>query len=201
MLGQGAGRGRDAGAWWAGRRGGSRVGLTWLGEVGALRAGPWIGAQGAGSSWGTSAGPEVGARGLGDARLGVKVEELLVLSSRRVGYTLQLATRVARKLNLPVNCRFASIPDRRLDLPCEVKPSKAWGLGGQDGLLQLGCRHPSHSPQATLSSSAMVFAASGGVGMWEFLRSQSSHHTPHMCQFLQRTWPRRVGRNAPVRIE
>ena len=114
--------------------------------------------------------------------------------------TLRLATRVLGKINLPVNCRFASTPDRRLDLPCEVKPSKAWGLGGEDGLPPLGCRHPCHSPRATLSSPAMVFAASGGVGTCEFLRSQSSQHTPHMCQFLQITWARRAGRTAPVRM-
>ena len=123
------------------------------------------------------------------------------LSSWRSGSTLRLATRVDCKLNLPVNCRFASILDCRLDLPLEVKPRKAWGLRGEDGLLPLGCRHPCHSLQATLSSLAMVLAASGGVGTCEFLRSQSSQHTPHMCQFLQRTRPRRVGRTAPVRIK
>ena len=141
---------------------GAGVGLTGLGEVGALRDGPWIRVRGAGSSWVPSAGLEVGARGFGDARLGVEAEELLVLSSRGVGSTLQLATQVARKFNLPVNCSFASTLDRRLDLPFEVKPSKAWGLGGEDGLPPLGCRHPCHSLRATLSSSPMVFAASGG---------------------------------------
>ena len=201
MLGQVAGRGGDSGAEWDGRRRGAGVGLTGLGGVGALRAGPWIGARGARSRWVPSAGPEVRARGCGDARLGVGAEDFLVLSSRRSGSTLRLATLVACKLNLRVNCRFASTPDRRLDLPCEVKPSKAWGLGGEDGLPPLGCRHPCHSPRATLSSPAMVFAASGGVGTCEFLRLQSSQHTPHMCQFLQRTWPRRVGRTAPVRID
>ena len=88
LLGLSAGRGRDAGAWWVGQRGGAGVGLTGLGGVGVLRAGPWIEARGAGSSWVTSAGLQVGARGLGDARLGVEAEELLVLSSRRVGSTL-----------------------------------------------------------------------------------------------------------------
>ena len=114
---------------------------------------------------------------------------------------LRLATRGLGKINLPVNCHFASTPDCWLDLPFEVKPSKAWGLGGGDGLPSLGCRHPCHSPRATLSSPAMVFAASGGVGTCEFLRSQSSQHTPHMCQFLQRTWPCRVGRTAPDRMD
>ena len=47
----------------------------------------------------------------------------------------------------------------------------------------------------------MVFAASGGVGTCEFLRSQSYQHTPHMCQFLQITWPRRVRRTALVRMD
>ena len=168
LLGLSAGRGRDAGAWWVGQRGGAGVGLTGLGGVGALRARPWIGARGAGSSLVTSAGLEVGARNCGDAILGVEAEEFLVLSSRRSGSTLRLATRVACKLNLRVNCRFTSTPNRRLDLPCEVKPSKAWGLGGEDGLPPLGCRHPCHSPQATLSSSAIVFAASGRVGTCEF---------------------------------
>ena len=200
MLGQGEGRGGDAGAEWDGRRRGPGVGLTGIGGVGALRAGPWIGARGAGSSWVTSSGPEVGAKGCGDARLVVEAEEFLVLSSRRSSSTLRLATRVLGKLNLPVNCRFVSTPDRRMDLPCEVKPSKAWGLGGEDGLPPLGCRQPCHSPRATLSSPAMVFAASGGFGTCEFLRLQSSQHRPHMCQFLQRTWPRRVGRTAPARI-
>ena len=201
MLGEGAGRGGDAGAEWAGRRRGAGVSLTGLGEVRALRAGPWIGARGAGSSWVTSAGPEVGARGCGGARLGVEAEEFLVLLGWINSSTLRLATRVLGKLNLPVNCRFTSNPYCRLDLPCEVNPSKAWGLGGEDGLPPLGCRHPCHSLRATLSSSAMVFAASGGVGTCEFLRSQSFQHTPHMCQFLQRTWPCRGGRTAPVRID
>ena len=86
-------------------------------------------------------------RGCGYARLGVEAEEFRVLSSRRSGSTLRLATRVVCKLNLRVNYRFASTSDRRLDLTCEVNPSKAWGLGGGDGLLPLGFRHPCHSPE------------------------------------------------------
>ena len=70
-------------------------------------------------------------RGWGDTRLGVEAEELLVLLGWRSSSTLRFATRVLGKLDLPFNCRFTSTPDRRLDLPCEVKPSKAWGLGGR----------------------------------------------------------------------
>ena len=201
MLGKGAGRGRNAGAWWDGQRGVVGVGLTGIGGVGDLRGGPWIEAGGARSSWGTSAEPQVGARGLGDAGLGVEAEEFLVLLVWRSSSTLRLATRVLGKLDLPFNCRFASTSNRRLHLPLEVKPSKAWGLGGEDGLTPLGRRHPCHPPRATVSSSAMVFASSGGIGTCKFLRSQSSHNTLHMCQFLQRTWPRRVGRTASVRID
>ena len=34
-------------------------------------------------------------------------------------------------------------------------------MGGEDGLLTLGCMHPCHSPQSTLSSLAMVVATPG----------------------------------------
>ena len=47
----------------------------------------------------------------------------------------------------------------------------------------------------------MVVAAPVGVGTCEFLRSHSSQHTPHICQFLQRTWLCRVGRTSPVRMD
>ena len=112
LLGKGEERDRDAGTWWVGRRGGSRVGLTGLGGVGALRAGLWIRARGSGSSWGTSPGPQVGEKGLGDAGLGVEVEELIALLDWGSRYTLQLATRVLGKLDLPVNCRFAYTSNR-----------------------------------------------------------------------------------------
>ena len=105
----------------------------------------------------------------------------MVLLGWRSSSTLRLATLVSYKLNLLVNCRFASTSDRLLDLTLEVKTSKAWGLGGKDGLPPLGCRHPCHPPLATLSSSAMVVAASGGMGTCKFLCSQSSQHTPHIC--------------------
>ena len=81
-----------------------------------------------------------------DSRLGVKAEELLVFSSWRSSFKLRLATRVLGQIDLLFNCRFASTPDHLLDLPCEVKPSMAWGLGGEDGLPPLGSRHPCHSP-------------------------------------------------------
>ena len=142
--------------------------MTGLEGVKALRAGPWIEARGAISCGGPFAGPWVGARVWVDAGLEVKAEEWFVLSSRRSGSTLRLATRVLGKLDLPFNCRFASIPDRRLDLTLEVKPIKAWGLGWEDGLPPLGYRHPCHSPRATFSSSEMVFSTSGGVGMCNF---------------------------------
>ena len=70
----------------------------------------------------------------------------MVLSGWASSSTLQIAMLVHCELNLLVNCRFASTPDRRLDLPFEVSPSKAWVLGGEDGLSQLGHRHPSHPP-------------------------------------------------------
>ena len=60
---------------------------------------------------------------------GVEEEELMVLISWGSSPTLRLATRVSGKINLPVNCRFASTPDRGLDLPFEVNPRKAWGVG------------------------------------------------------------------------
>ena len=68
--------------------------------------------------------------------MGVEAEELMVLSGWVSRSTLLLATQFLGKLDLPFNCRFASTPDRRLDLTFEVKPSKAWILGGEDGLLR-----------------------------------------------------------------
>ena len=161
-------------------RGGAGVVLTRLGGVEALRAGPYIEAGGARSSGVPSSGPWVGARGWGDAGLGVEAEELIVLSSWRCSSTLRLATLVAYKLNLPVNFRFASTPDRRLDLLFEVKPSKAWGLGEGDGLSSLGCRRPCHPPRSTLSRSAMVVSASGGWGRARFY-ARRPPSTPHTC--------------------
>ena len=79
LFGLGVGEGECAGADWAGQRG-DGVGMTGLGGVGALRAGPWIKAGGAGSgSEVPSAGPWVGGRGWGGAGLGVEAEELIVL--------------------------------------------------------------------------------------------------------------------------
>ena len=72
MFGLGAGGGTGASS--AGQRG-AGVGLTGIGGVEALRAGPWIKAGGAGSGsrlW-------VGGRVWGCARLGVEVEEMMIL--------------------------------------------------------------------------------------------------------------------------
>ena len=49
----------------------------------------------------------------------------MVLSGWGSRSTLRLATQVLCKLNLTVNCHFASTFDRQLDLPLEVKPIKA----------------------------------------------------------------------------
>ena len=71
--------GKGAGDDWVGRRG-AVVGLTGIGGVEALRAGPWIKAVGAGSSSGVpSAGLWVEGRVWGCSGLGVKAEELMVL--------------------------------------------------------------------------------------------------------------------------
>ena len=51
-----------------------------------------------------------------------------------------------------------------MDLPLEVNPGEACGLGGKDGLPPLGYRHPFHYPRETLSSPVMMVATSGGVG-------------------------------------
>ena len=78
---RGAGGGNGARAGWAGQRGEAGVVLTGIGEVEALRDGPWIEARGAGSRSGVpSSGPSTGARGWGGAGLEVEAEELIVLS-------------------------------------------------------------------------------------------------------------------------
>ena len=147
LLGLCAGGGKGAGAGWDGRRGGAGVVLTGLGGVKALRAVTWIEVGGAGSRSGVhSSGPWVGARGWSGAGLEVEAEELIVLLGWGSRSTLRLATRASCKLDLLVNCCFASTPDRQLDLHLEVKTRKAWGLGGEDGLPPLGCRHPCHPP-------------------------------------------------------
>ena len=66
-------------------------------------------------------------------KLEVKAEEFMVLLVLGYISTLLLATQVLGKLDLLINFRFASAPDRRLGLPLEVKPSEAWVLGGGGG--------------------------------------------------------------------
>ena len=112
MFGLGAEVGKDAGAGWARRRG-AGVGLTRLGGVEAMRARLWIEAGGSGSGSGVpSDGPWVGGRGWGGAGLEVEAEELIVLLCWGSSSTLRLDTRVSGKIVLPVNCCFASTPDR-----------------------------------------------------------------------------------------
>ena len=112
LLGLGAGKGESARADWDRPRG-AVVGLTGLGGVRLLRAGPWIKAGGAGSRSGVpSAGPWVEGRVLGCAGLRVEAEELMVLSGWVSRSTLLLAMQVHGKLDLPVNCCFASTPER-----------------------------------------------------------------------------------------
>ena len=136
--------GKGAGAGWDGQRE-SGVGLAGLGGVEALRSGPWIESGGARSGSGVPlAGLWVGGRGWGGSGMGVKAEELIVLIIWSSISTLRLAARVSGKKNLPVNCHFTSTLDRLLDLLLEAKNSKAWGLGGEDGLTPLGCSHPCH---------------------------------------------------------
>ena len=53
----------------------------------------------------------------------------MALSGWGYSSTLRLATRVLDQSDLSFNCCFASTPNRKLDLPLEVKISKAWGLG------------------------------------------------------------------------
>ena len=107
------------------------MGLNWLGWVGAPRAGPWIKAGGDGYGIGVpSAVPWVEGRVLGCAGLRVKAEEFMALSVWESRSTLLLATQVLGRLDLPVDCRSASSPNFLLDLPLEIKTSKAWGLGG-----------------------------------------------------------------------
>ena len=97
LFGLGVGEGECAGADWAGQRG-DGVGMTGLGGVGALRAGPWIKAGGAGSGSGVpSAGLWVKGRVLGCDGMRVEAEELMVLSVWVSRYTLLLVTQVLGK--------------------------------------------------------------------------------------------------------
>ena len=103
LFSLGAGEGEGARENWAELRE-SKVGLTGLGGVGVLRAGPWIEEIGAGSISGLpSAGQWVKVRVLGCAGLRVEAEELIVLSGCVSSSTLLLATRVFGQLYLPVN--------------------------------------------------------------------------------------------------
>ena len=101
------------------------------GSVGALRARQRIEAEVDRSRSGvTSTGHEIGARLPRAVGLGVKAEELKVLSCWIYSTTLQLATLFSGKLNLLVNCGFTSAPDCQLNLPLKVKPSLVcffWG--------------------------------------------------------------------------
>ena len=86
--------GEGAGTDWAGPRG-AGVGLTRLGGVGVLRAGPWIKVGGAGSGIGVpSAGPWVEGRVFGCDGMGLEAEELMILSGWGSNSTLRLATQV-----------------------------------------------------------------------------------------------------------
>ena len=102
---------------------------------------------------------------------------------------------------LTLICCFVVQPDSRLYLPVEVSERSDWGFLGDDGLPLLGCRHACHSPRAALSSSAVVVATSGGVGICKCFHLQSSQKDPHKCQFLQRTAPCRFGRTVFTRME
>ena len=78
-----------------------------------MRAGTWIEEGGSGYLSGVpSAGTWVGGRSWGGDGLGVKAEELIVLLRWGSISTLRLAMRVLGKINLLVNCRFASTPIR-----------------------------------------------------------------------------------------
>ena len=97
LFGLGEGEGEGPGSNWAGPRG-AEVGLTGLGVVRALRAGPWIKAGGAGSGSGVpSAGLWVKGRVLGCDGMRVEAEELMVLSVWVSRYTLLLVTQVLGK--------------------------------------------------------------------------------------------------------
>ena len=83
-----------------------------LGGVEALWAGQWIEVGRARSSSGLlSAGPWVDGRVWGCDGLGVEAEELMLLLGWGSSSTLRLAMQVLGKLNLLVNCRFASTHD------------------------------------------------------------------------------------------
>ena len=89
------------------------MGLTGLGGVKALRSRSWIKDRGAGFSSGVPpARPWVEGNVWGCSGLGVKAEELMVLLGLGSSSTLQLATWFSGKINLPVNCCFASTLDR-----------------------------------------------------------------------------------------
>ena len=104
--------------------------MTGIGGVEALRGGWTIESEGAGSgSRGTSVVLEVRVRVQGASEIGVGAGELLVLSCWLASNALQFTTLISGKLNLLVNCRFASAPDCQLNSPFEVKISLVWGLG------------------------------------------------------------------------
>ena len=87
--------------------------MTRLGGVGDLMAGPVIEAGDSGYGIGTSSsGPLVEDMVVESSRIEVGAEELMVLSGWGSRSILLLATRVSDKLDLRVNCRFASTPDR-----------------------------------------------------------------------------------------
>ena len=125
----GGGAGSD---WDKNRRYG--VGVTGLGGVESLRARKRIEEECAISgSRGTSSGLEVGARVQGAAGIGIRAGELMIWYFWLTSTTLQLATLVSGKINLPVNFCFTSAPKCQLNSPFEVNLSLDWDLGWGGG--------------------------------------------------------------------
>ena len=98
-------------------------------------------------------------------------------------------------------CRFSVQLNSQVHLLILVSARSDWGFWGEDGMPPLGYRHACNSPYDALSTPATVVANSGGLGMCERFHLKSSQHTPHKCQFFQRTAPCRVGRTVPARME
>ena len=136
---------------------------------------------------GPSARIEARKRFLRAAGIGIGAEILKILSCWISRTTLLLAMLVLGKINLPVNCRFASTPECRLNSPFEVKLSLDWGLGGRIWPATARLQASMSFPPDHFEKPGNGGCHPRGVGTCKFLCSNFYQDTPHKCQFLQIT--------------